>query len=58
MAKKTGKNHELVVKLWEAGYRETRILSCMIDIPNKSHHHRWINGLLNLINGKSVTSVA
>lgn len=33
IAKKTGKNHELALRLWEAGYRETRILACMIEDP-------------------------
>ncbi|OPX60768.1 MAG: DNA alkylation repair enzyme [Methanobacterium sp. PtaB.Bin024] len=34
IAKNTGKNHELALKLWEEGYRETRILACMIEDPN------------------------
>ncbi|MBP1945866.1 DNA alkylation repair protein [Methanobacterium petrolearium] len=34
IAKKTGKNHALALKLWEKGYRETRILACMIEDPD------------------------
>jgi len=44
IAKKTGKNHELAAKLWEAGYRETRILACMIDDPKQvtsSQMDKW-----------------
>jgi 3-methyladenine DNA glycosylase AlkD len=33
IAKEIGKNHALALKLWKGGYRETRILSCMIDDP-------------------------
>ncbi|MBI5459784.1 DNA alkylation repair protein [Methanobacterium sp.] len=33
IAKKAGKNHKLAAQLWEAGYRETRILACMIENP-------------------------
>ena len=33
IAKKTGKNHDLALKLWELDFRETRILACMIDDP-------------------------
>jgi len=35
IAKKAGKNHQLASQLWEAGYRETRILACMIEDPKK-----------------------
>jgi 3-methyladenine DNA glycosylase AlkD len=35
IAKKAGKNHQLAAQLWEAGYRETRILACMIEDPKK-----------------------
>lgn len=31
IAKKAGKNHNLAKELWEADYRETKILACMID---------------------------
>ncbi len=31
IAKKAGKNHKLAKELWEADYRETKILACMID---------------------------
>jgi 3-methyladenine DNA glycosylase AlkD len=33
IAKKTGKNHYLAKELWEADYRETKILACMIEDP-------------------------
>lgn len=33
IAKEAGKDHELALKLWESGYRETRILACMIENP-------------------------
>lgn len=35
IAKNTGKNHELALQLWEAGYRETRIIACMIEDPKQ-----------------------
>jgi 3-methyladenine DNA glycosylase AlkD len=35
IAKKAGKNHKLAAQLWEAGYRETRILACMIEDPKQ-----------------------
>ena len=31
ISKRAGKNHHLAKKLWEADYRETRILACMIE---------------------------
>ena len=31
ISKKAGKNHQLANKLWEADYRETKILACMIE---------------------------
>jgi 3-methyladenine DNA glycosylase AlkD len=33
IAKEVGKDHLLANKLWDAGYRETRILACMIEDP-------------------------
>jgi 3-methyladenine DNA glycosylase AlkD len=33
IAKKAGKNHYLAKELWEADYRETKILACMIEDP-------------------------
>jgi 3-methyladenine DNA glycosylase AlkD len=33
IAKSTGKNHELALLLWQKGYRETRIIACMIEDP-------------------------
>ncbi len=35
IAKNVGKNHQLAAELWEAGYRETRILACMIEDPKQ-----------------------
>jgi 3-methyladenine DNA glycosylase AlkD len=35
IAKKVGKNHKLAAQLWGAGYRETRILACMIEDPKQ-----------------------
>lgn len=35
IAKEVGKDHHLSAQLWEAGYRETRILACMIDDPKQ-----------------------
>ena len=35
IAKKAGKNHKLAARLWGAGYRETRILACMIEDPKQ-----------------------
>ncbi len=31
ISKKAGKNHQLAKELWEADYRETKILACMIE---------------------------
>lgn len=33
IAKVAGKNHQLALELWEADYRETRILACMVEDP-------------------------
>ncbi|GAB4315087.1 MAG: DNA alkylation repair protein [Methanobacteriaceae archaeon] len=33
IAKKIGKNHEMAHKLWDAGYRETRIIASIIEDP-------------------------
>lgn len=35
IAKNAGKNHKLAARLWQAGYRETRILACMIEDPKQ-----------------------
>ncbi len=35
IARKTGKDHILTGKLWDAGYNETRILASMVDEPEK-----------------------
>ena len=33
IARKAGKDHELAVKLWGAGYRETRIMASIVEDP-------------------------
>ncbi len=33
LAKEIGKDHDLALELWRAGYRETRILACMVEDP-------------------------
>jgi len=35
LAKETGKNHELALKLWKTGIDEAKILAAMIDDPQK-----------------------
>jgi 3-methyladenine DNA glycosylase AlkD len=35
IAKESGKNHELALELWELDFRETKILACMIDDPER-----------------------
>ncbi|MBM7855725.1 3-methyladenine DNA glycosylase AlkD [Desulfohalotomaculum tongense] len=35
-AKKIGTNHELAAELWDAGYRETRLLAVLIADPKKT----------------------
>ncbi len=35
IAKKTGKDHELALKLWDSKIHEARILACLIDEPEK-----------------------
>jgi len=35
MAKEIGKNHNLARELWKSNIRETGILACMVDEPNK-----------------------
>jgi len=44
IAKSAGKDHKLAAELWEAGYRETRILACMIEDPDlvtSEQMNRW-----------------
>lgn len=46
LGKKIGKNHKLVLELWETGFHEARILATIIDEPNKaskSQFNKWIN---------------
>ncbi|SCG86766.1 DNA alkylation repair protein [Methanobacterium congolense] len=33
IARKAGKDHELAAKLWDAGYRETRIMASIVEDP-------------------------
>ena len=35
LGKQVGKDHALALKLWQAGWRETRILAAMVDDPAK-----------------------
>ena len=35
LSKKIGKNHQLALKLWKHGYHESRILSTLIEEPDK-----------------------
>lgn len=44
IAKKIGKNHDLAQKLWEHGYRETRIIASIIEDPqlvNEEQMDKW-----------------
>lgn len=46
LAKKIGKNHELALKLWDLGYRETMILATMIDSPedvSNKQMEEWVS---------------
>lgn len=45
IAKKSGKNHVLAGKLWDAGYGETKILASLIDDPEmvtEDQLERWV----------------
>lgn len=35
IAKKTGRNRELALRLWASGYHEARILASMVDVPEE-----------------------
>lgn len=35
IAKKTGKNHDLALKLWSSGIHEARMLACFVGEPDK-----------------------
>lgn len=44
IARKTGKNHRLALKLWQHGYTESRILASLIDDPRQvteEQMERW-----------------
>ena len=46
IAKATGKDHQLAIKLWEADYRETKILACMIEDPKtltEEQMDKWVS---------------
>lgn len=46
IARAMGKNHQLALQLWEEGYRETRILACMVEDPHKitsEQMDRWVD---------------
>ena len=45
MAKHTGKNHQLALKLWSSGIHEARILACLIDDPTEvteGQMEKWV----------------
>ncbi|MDO8886758.1 DNA alkylation repair protein [Candidatus Oleimmundimicrobium sp.] len=47
MAKEIGKDHNLARELWKSNIRETRILACMVDEPNKVTEEQmesWVKG--------------
>jgi 3-methyladenine DNA glycosylase AlkD len=44
IARRTGKNHELALALWETGIHEARILACLVDTPalvTEAQAERW-----------------
>lgn len=46
IAKKTGKNHDLAVKLWNSGIHEARIIAPLIEIPEKvtkAQVEQWVS---------------
>jgi len=46
IAKDTGKDHELALKLWESEINEAKILACMVDDPKlvtESQLEMWVN---------------
>lgn len=47
VAKKIGKDHEMAQRLWEHGYRETRIIASIVEIPDRvtqSQMDEWALG--------------
>ncbi len=45
LARRTGKNHQLALGLWEIQVHEVRILACMVDDPKQvddSQMERWV----------------
>ena len=45
IAKKAGKNHLLAMELWKDGYRETKILACMIEefeLVTEEQMDKWV----------------
>ena len=46
LSKRIGKNHQLALKLWKHGYHESRILSTLIEEPDKIDEKqldKWVN---------------
>lgn len=46
IAKKTGKNHQLALKLWDYGFHETRLIATMIDeeeLVNEEQLEKWVH---------------
>ena len=47
MARSIGKDHQLALKLWDSGYRETCILASMVDDPSmvtQEQMDEWVEG--------------
>jgi 3-methyladenine DNA glycosylase AlkD len=48
MARRIGKDHELAARLWNYGWRETRVLAFMVDDPAKvteAQMEKWVRNL-------------
>ena len=48
IAKETGKDHELAIKLWETGIPEAKIIAAMVDEPEKLSENQmedWVKGI-------------
>jgi 3-methyladenine DNA glycosylase AlkD len=48
MARRTGKDHELALALWDSGVHEARLLAAMVDDPTKvseSQMDSWVEGI-------------
>ena len=48
LAKETGKDHELALKLWKTGIAEARMVAAMVDDPDKlteAQMEDWVKGI-------------